>query len=237
MKQFLSIIFLLLPSFLFSQNKTIDARAVSISDSVIQMMGGKQNWDNVHFLRWNFFGRRTLYWDKWTGNVRIEVPAKKLLILTNINTKQGHVFRDNKELLQPDSIAYFMDRGYKIWANDSYWLIMPFKLKDPGVNVAYKSDAKDAEGTPCFLLELTFNNVGVTPDNKYNVYVDRKNYLVTQWDYFEKYSDEKPETTNPWKNYQRYGKVLLSDDRGPEEGKLADIAVIEEVREGLFEKQ
>lgn len=237
MKQFLSIIFLLSPSFLFSQSQAIDPRAALIADSVIQVMGGKRNWDNVHYLRWNFFGKRTLYWDKWAGNVRIEIPAKKLLILTNINAKKGHVFRDGKELLQPDSITYFMDRGYKIWANDSYWLIMPFKLKDPGVNVSYKGSANNSEGTSCYVLELTFNNVGVTPENKYHVYVHKKNYLVTQWDYFEKYSDEKPEISNPWRNYQWYGKILLSGDRGPDEGKLTDIEVIDKVAEGFFERQ
>lgn len=237
MKKFYSIILLFLPSILFGQNQIIDSRSSAIADSVIQMMGGKQNWDNVHYLRWNFFGRRTLYWDKWTGNVRIEVPAKKLLILTNINTRQGHAFRDSKELLQPDSIAYFMDRGFKIWANDSYWLIMPFKLKDPGVNISYKGSANDSEGNPCFVLELTFNNVGVTPENKYRIYVDRKKYLVTQWDYFEKYQDEKPDISSPWGNYQWYGKILLSDDRGRDEGKLSDIEVMDEVRDALFEKE
>lgn len=236
MKQVLSISFLLIPSLLFSQNISSTARASSIADSVIAAVGGKQNWDNVHYFRWNFFGRRTLYWDKWTGDVRIEIPAKNLLILTNINTKQGHVYRNNAELTQPDSNAYFMDRGYKIWANDSYWMIMPFKLKDPGVNTAYKGTVTDAQGNNCYLLELTFNHVGVTPENKYHVYVDKKNYLVTQWDYFEKYTDEKPEITNPWMNYKPYGKILLSDDRGPEEGKMTDIAVMDQVPSGLFQK-
>jgi len=216
----------------FSQQ--VDPRASSIADSVMMAMGGKQNWDNAHYLKWNFFGKRILWWDKWTGNVRIEIPAKKLIILTNINTKKGHVYRFGNELTQSDSVNYFMDRGYKIWANDSYWLIMPFKLKDPGVNMKYLGAEKDSLGKDCYLLELTFNNVGVTPENKYHVYVDRKTYLVTEFDYYEKATDEKPGFRDPWLDYQHYGKILISGDRG--EGKMTDIAVLDEVPAGLFEK-
>ncbi|MBP9883727.1 MAG: hypothetical protein KBF32_10010, partial [Chitinophagales bacterium] len=67
-------------------------------------------------------------------------------------------------------------------------------------------------------------------------YVNPKSYLVTQWDYFEKYTDENPSISNPWDNYQWYGKILLSDDRGTVRGKLANIAVQEQFREGLFER-
>ncbi len=235
MKKYLwATLFSLMPLFTFSQSAASAERAVSIADSVIIMMGGQSSWEEVHYLRWDFFGRRTLYWDKWTGDVRIEIPAQKLIILTNITTKQGHVYRHGNELLQPDSIAYFMERGYRIWANDSYWLIMPFKLRDPGVQLDYLGYTRDASGLHCLKLEITFNAVGVTPENKYHVYVDPKSYLVTQWDYFEKYTDEHPAISNPWKNYRWYGKILLSDDRGPEEGILANIAVTDQVREGLF---
>jgi hypothetical protein len=235
MKNFLAAI-LFLPLTGFGQTTIADTKAAAVADSVIIAMGGKQNWENVHFLTWNFFGRRTLWWDKWTGDVRIEIPAKNLVILTNLNTHNGHVYRNKSELLQPDSIAYFMDRGYKIWANDSYWLIMPFKLKDPGVNLSYKGIVSDSLGNSCDLLELTFNKVGVTPENKYHIYVNRKNYRVTWWDYFAKSTDEKPSVSNPWKNYQPYGKILLSDDRGESEGKITAIAVSDQMPPHFFDQ-
>jgi hypothetical protein len=230
---FVSSLFSIFSQSAFSQQ--IDSRASAIADSVIMAVGGKQNWDNVHYLHWDFFGRRMLWWDKWTGNVRIVIPEKKLLILTNINTKKGHAYRNGVEFTQTDSVNYFMDRGYKIWANDSYWLIMPFKLKDPGVNVKYLGAEKDSFGTNCFLLELTFNKVGVTPENKYHVYVDRKSYLVTEFDFYAKSTDNKPGFRDPWQNYQRYGKILIANDRG-QDGKMSDIEVMDEVPAGLFEK-
>ncbi|MCY7410495.1 MAG: hypothetical protein LH473_09490 [Chitinophagales bacterium] len=236
-KYFLLTVLFSMQCFLFITNSIAqDARANNIADSVMIAMGGKQNWDNTHFIKWTFFGRRTLLWDKYTGNVRIEIPAKQLIILTNINTKQGKVFRNKIELTQADSNAYFMDRGYKIWANDSYWLLMPFKLKDQGVTISYEGTEKDSSNNSCYVLQLTFNKVGVTPDNKYHIFVDRKTYLVTQWAFFEKFSDAIPEFIDSWNNYERYGNILLSGDRGKYDGKLTDIAVMDAMSQELFEK-
>ena len=96
---------ILLFFFISSQSilaQSADKRASAIADSVMSAMGGKENWDNVHYLKWNFFGRRILYWDKWTGDVRIEIPARKLLLLSNINTKAylAHALRTAFNMLK-----------------------------------------------------------------------------------------------------------------------------------------
>jgi len=219
------------PFFLFSifslsaVSQQMDSRASAIADSVIMTAGGKQNWDNTHYLHWNYFGRRILWWDKWSGDVRIEVPAKKLLMLSNINTRIGKAFRNGVEITQTDSMAYFNDRAYKILINDSYWLVAPFKLKDPGVNLSYLGTAKDSANNDCYLLQLTFNNVGVTPENKYHIWVNRKTYLMSQWAFYEKFSDDTADIVNPWLDYERYGNILLSGDRGKYEGEITDISV------------
>src|SRR5215217_2956986 len=167
-----NVLMILLVAAAFDINaQNVDSRASSIADSAIAQIGGKQNWDNTRYLHWNYFGRRILWWDKWTGDVRIEIPAKKLLLLSNINTKSGKAFRNGVEITQSDSVAYFNDRAYKILINDSYWLVAPFKLKDPGVSLSYRGSAKDSMNDDCYLLQLTFNNVGVTPENKYHVWV------------------------------------------------------------------
>ncbi len=217
-----------------AHSQTSDTRASSIADSVMITMGGKHNWEQTRVIKWTFFGRRTLWWDKQTGNVRIEIPAKKLVLLSNLNTHKGQAYRNGIQLTQPDSVSYYMDRAYKIWANDSYWLIMPFKLEDPGVNLKYLGEQKDSLGNECYVLELTFNNVGATPMNKYHVYVDRHKYLVTEFDYYEKLTDSAPAFRDPWLHYQRYGNIMIADDRG--EGKITDIEVMVEEPSGLFDK-
>jgi hypothetical protein len=51
---------------------------------------------------------------------------------------------------------------------------MPWKLQDPGVNLTYVKTEQLPNGTTADILQLTFNAVGVTPENKYWLYVDRR---------------------------------------------------------------
>jgi hypothetical protein len=48
------------------------------------------------------------------------------------------------------------------------------KLQDPGVNLTYVKTEQLPNGTTADILQLTFNAVGVTPENKYWLYVDKE---------------------------------------------------------------
>lgn len=207
-----------------------DAKAMQIADEVMKAMGGRQNWDNTRYVVWNFFGRRKLLWDKWQGDVRIE--ADSTIYLVNINNNTGKVKKGKELITQPDSLKKYVERGISAWINDSYWLVMPFKLKDSGVTLKYMGENNTEDGKPADVLQLTFQNVGRTPDNKYLVYVDKSSRLITQWQYFEKYTDEKPQFTNVWANYQKMGNILLSDDRG--RGKHTGVNVLTGVPQSAF---
>jgi hypothetical protein len=202
-----------------------DARAIAIADEVMEKMGGRQNWDNTHFLKWRFFGRRMHVWDKWTGDIRVEHQDQ--IMLMNLNTRKGRAWKAGVEVTHADSLAPLLQFGYEAWINDSYWVFMPYKLKDSGVTLKYAGQGQMTDSSAAEILELTFAGVGVTPENKYLVYVDKKTRLVGQWDYFENASDEKPRLSSPWTNWQRHGRILLSDGRG--RGKHTEIAVFDQL--------
>jgi hypothetical protein len=209
-----------------------DAKAMQIADSVMAAQGGRQNWDATRYIGWTFFGSRKLLWDKHTGMVRVENLKDDTKTLVNINTGEGKVFKNGAEVTQPDSLAKYLQQGKEAWINDSYWLVMPFKLKDSGVTLKYLGEEKLATGPETDVLQLTYQNVGVTPENKYKVYVDKKSHLVAQWAYYQKAQDSIPAFTMPWLDYQTYGKIKLSGDRG--QAKLTDIQVLEQVPESAF---
>lgn len=208
-----------------------DAKAMQIADEVMQAMGGRKNWDDTHYIGWNFFGRRKLLWDKFTGNVRIEVDSS--IFLVNINTNTGKVKRGSEIITQPDSLKKYVERGVSAWINDGYWLMMPFKLKDSGVTLKYVGERNTEDGKPADVLQMTFQNVGRTPENKYLVYVDKTSRMVTQWEYFQKFTDEKSQFTTPWASYKKQGNIMMSGDRGPNR-ILTDIAVYTFVPESAF---
>ena len=209
-----------------------DPEAVQIADSVMAAQGGRKNWDATRYIAWNFFGNRKLLWDKHTGNVRVENQKDDTKILVNVNTGEGKVFKDGAEVTQPDSLAKYLQKGKEAWINDSYWLVMPFKLKDSGVTLKYLGEETTQEGQQADVLQLTYENVGVTPENKYKVYVDKNTNLVSQWAFFPKASDSVPAFVMPWQDYQSYGRLKLSGDRG--QAKITDIKVLEEVPEHAF---
>ncbi len=211
-----------------------DAKAVAIADEVMQAMGGKQAWDDTRYLSWNFFNRRKLVWDKQAGLCHIEWTTRPQKIIVNLNNGTGKVRLNGIEQTHPDSLAKYLDIGKKVWINDSYWLVMPFKLKDPGVTLKFLGESQTESGEAADLLQMTFAGVGVTPDNKYHVWVDKKTRLVTQWAFFEKFSDEKPGLVNPWGGYKRCGKILLSPDRGKARGSLDPVEVLENVPKEMW---
>lgn len=215
----------------FSSNS--DKQAIAIADKVMEAMGGRKNWDDTRYLFWNFFGARTLLWDKHTGDVRIEMAGRDMTILVNEKTGKGKLWADGQEVNHPDSVAKYVERGKRTWINDSYWLVMPFKLKDSGVTLSYLGKDTTQTGEASEVVRLTFESVGVTPQNAYNVWVSESDNLVKQWAWYFDAADTVARFTRPWDNYQKMGNILLSDERGDRD--LSDVKVLSEVPAGIFE--
>lgn len=211
-----------------------DASAIKIADEVMLAMGGRKAYDETRYLFWNFFGSRTLLWDKYKGDVRIESQKDDFTVIMNINSMQGKVRKDGAELTHPDSLTKYLQKGKEIWINDSYWLVMPFKLKDSGVTLKHLGEEKSDEGKMADILELRFKGVGVTPDNKYHVFVDKESKMVNKWSFYPKATDPEPRFSTPWDGYKTYGKIKLSGGRGTYQ--LTDIKVLEKVEDSVFDK-
>lgn len=206
-----------------------DRQAIEIADRVMVALGGRQAWDETRYVTWNFFGRRRHLWDKQTGDLRIEgvdrETERPYLILMNLQNKQGRAWKDGSLVTDPEELAAMLDNGESAWINDSYWMFMPYKLKDSGVTLKYVGGRQMQDGRPAEVLELTFEAVGRTPQNKYHVYVAEDTGLVEQWDFYAEADDDEPRFSSPWHNWRRYGQILLSDNRG--DSSHTDIAVLE----------
>ncbi|MCZ6598878.1 MAG: hypothetical protein O7B99_14665 [Planctomycetota bacterium] len=184
----------------------------ALAESVLERMGGREAWERTRFLHWAFFGRREHWWDKRTGDVRIE--GDDLVLVMNVRTKEGRAWRGGREVVDPNELAGLMDRGFAWWVNDSYWMFMPYKLLDPGVRLRDLGPGTMADGRTARVLELTFDGVGLTPDNKYEVFVGEETGLVEQWSFYVNAADEEPRFTGPWSGWERFGAILLATGRG-----------------------
>jgi len=184
-----------------------DARAIEIADQVMEALGGRENWDNTRYLTWSFFGEDQV-WDKWTGRFRWQRDS--LVVLMDINSQEGSAYADGAVL----SDSVLVAQAYRNWANSGYWLLMPYKLKDSGVTLGYAGEGTTEDGRAAYILTLNFKEVGHTPDNRYEVYVDQESHLVTQWSFYRSPSEEAPNFMRPWENWTQHGDIMLSNGRG-----------------------
>ena len=171
-----------------NKNSTINNRnkARAVAEKVIEAMGGWESWKSTRYLRFSFFGFRTHYWDKDTGRYRVSWTDRgsghSQVILMNLNSKKGKVYTDGIEVTDVKTRDQFLERARRAWINDTYWLLMPYKLFDPGVELTYSGE-EVINGTTYDILHLSFNDVGVTPGDEYWAYINRETSLMDKWVY------------------------------------------------------
>ena len=209
-----------------------DSKAIEIADKVMEAMGGQEAWDSLRYVSWNFFGARDLIWDKHEGRVRIDFPRDSSIYLVNVKTMEGKVLRKGVEVT--DSLQKYIEMAKSIWINDSYWLAMPFKLKDPGVTLTYAREDSTLADEFSDVLVLNFEGVGDTPDNKYEVYVDKSDNLIKQWAYYRNSEQDSVTAIWPWDNYKDYNGLLLSGDRSDNKGPR-NIKVFDQLPDAVFD--
>ena len=212
--------------------KGSDKKAIEVVDEMVKKMGGRKGWDESRYFTWNFFGKRKHYWDKTTGDIRVEYLEEDKKVLLNINTKKGNVLRNGVLETNIDSIKLHLFKAFSHWINDSYWLFMPFKMKDSGVTLKYKGYGTVESNFPAHTIEMTFKNTGLTPQNKYLVYISTQHMLVSQWAFFRDASKEQSDFVSPWKGYTPVGRILLSLDRG--ERKFTEVGVFDYMNKEVF---
>jgi hypothetical protein len=213
----------------------------SVVDHLTQSLGGRPAWDGTHYIRFNFLGRRTHWWDKWTGRHRLEGDTKDkqhYVVIENVNTKEGSAWLDGKKL-EGEKAQEMVKNAYGAWVNDTYWLIEPYKLRDPGVNLSYAGE-ETIDGNAYDKLAVSFGTVGLTPGDRYWVYVNRKTGLMDQWSYIlQDMPKDGPPTAWKWEGWQKYGNIMLAPHRvqvGADNRKLelTDIAVLDQLPDSVF---
>lgn len=167
-------------------------RAEQIASGVMDALGGQRAWDGLQGLRWTFAvtvndsvrNERRHSWEKPTGRHRVEGltrAGQKFVVLHTVgDTTQGRAWVDGTPI-EGDSLHKLVKRAEAMWVNDTYWMLMPYKLRDPGVTLSWAGDTT-VERRTYDRLALSFDQVGLTPGDRYWVWVDRTDRRVKRWD-------------------------------------------------------
>ena len=217
-----------------------DPRADAVAERTLEAMGGRDAWEATRFLRFNFFGFRLHHWDKYTGRHRLEGKTRdgdSYVVLHNVNTREGEV-HVNGEQQQGEAKDEWLERAYGAWINDTYWLLMPYKLRDPGVSLTYDGE-EELHGVAYDRLKLTFEAVGLTPGDTYWAWINRETGLMDRWAYFLQDWEEGREPTGwQWLDWQTYGGIKLSPRRknvdDGNERLMSEVAVFDHLPDEVF---
>ncbi len=166
----------------------METKADSVAMQVFEAFGGPEAWASLRYLRFDFGGgtestrniRASHLWDRHTGDYRVEMMGGQdtvYVALFNVNTREGDVYL-NGEPVEGPRREELLEQAYVRFINDTYWLLMPVKMFDPGVTRTYVSDSSSA-GTE--VIQLSFADVGLTPGDRYWVYVDAATGRVDRW--------------------------------------------------------
>lgn len=201
----------------------IDAESAPIVKALNDAMGGQAAWDRLPNFRFDFVvvrdgkekARFRHWWDKWNGRCRVEGPddqGKNVVAIFTLADKKGTVYVDGIGQNDPAVVTPAIQNGYERWVNDTYWAMMPFKLHDDGVRIRYSRNERTLE-TVYDVLELSFvAGTGLTSDDHYWLYVNRKTHLIDRWE-FVLTGQKPPPSGSSWEAWTNVGPVKLSLQR------------------------
>lgn len=190
-----------------------DPEAAALAAKVMERMGGADAWNRTRWIEWTFFGRRHHHWDRWTGDIVVEMDDQR--IWANLNNDSGHAEIGAEPVTDPELLKQMLSAAKDAWINDAYWMFMPYKLRDPGTHLVYAGSGEMADGQSAQVLELTFEgDAGNTPQNRYLVFVAEDSGLVEQWSFFANAEDEEARFVGQWTDWFETNGIWLSASRG-----------------------
>ena len=222
----------------------LETKADSVAMQMYQSLGGPSAWAAAPYLRFNFGIERNgeeqvvarHLWDRQSGDYRLEWstgPDSSFVALFNVDAfgetaseqvgaQAGSVYL-NGESVDSAATAQRMTEAHRRFVNDTYWLLAPLKVFDPGVNRSYVADSSDAEHD---VITITFGEVGLTPGDQYWMYVDTETGRLDRWAY---HLQNMPEDASPrffdWTGYETFktpdGAVQLATRKESAGGPVA----------------
>jgi len=147
-------------------------------------------WLNTGAVAWTFRGSHHFIWDRTRHLTQVQWDDTKVLL--NINTQTGRAWQNGNELAGADADKK-INKAYEYWANDSFWLNAPNKVRDGGTTrkVVVLSDGQKG-------LLVSYSQGGVTPGDAYLWLFD---------------DDNRPKAWRMWVNIIPIGGLEFSWDQ------------------------
>jgi hypothetical protein len=204
-----------------------DEKADQLARELVAALGGPSAWEKARQLRFDFVvesdGNRITdfhhLWDRYTGDYRLlgtDKSGAPFAVYFNVNTRDGVAFVNGKPV-EGEEKKKMLEMAYGRHINDSYWLLAPWKVLDPGVHRDYDGEKTGPDGALCDVLRLSFDNVGLTPKDLYWMFITRDGRHMVQWQYVLGGAQDAP-VTALWKDWKTIGGIALSLEKSMQRG-------------------
>jgi hypothetical protein len=180
--------------------------AEALADKMLNNLGYENFQDSSYVLEWHFRGGFNYQYNLQKEQVLISWDKNQVDL--NTKTQDGQVTKNGKVLDPGEERQELLSYAIKRFNNDSFWLLAPFKIKDPGT---IRSVVETKQGKA---LLVTYQSGGSTPGDSYLWLLDEEGrpYAWKLWVRIIPVGGLKT-TWEDWKAYE--GFWLAGSKKGP----------------------
>jgi hypothetical protein len=140
-------------------------KAEALGEKMLQAVN-HQEFRNTRYLEWTFAGIHHYCWDKKQEKVTVEWGDNKVLL--HLNQPGASEVYIGGELQYGSGRTKLIEKATDYFNNDSFWLVAPHKVFDPGTERRLVRLENGQEG-----LLVTYTSGGSTPGDSYLWLLDR----------------------------------------------------------------
>lgn len=138
-------------------------QAEALADKMLAAVN-KPAFDSLHYLAWTYRNGHHYLWDKSRNLVEVTHDSRRVLLQPD--SLRGKAYESGKPLAGKDEENAVQKALTGFW-NDGFWLIAPFKVRDPGTKRAVVRNGDGSES-----LLVTYTSGGRTPGDHYLWHLD-----------------------------------------------------------------
>jgi len=238
------------PSMVVTDAHAADPAADALARRTIDMLAGPE-WQKARYFSFTFNlernGQRAASfpqrWDRVTGDYKVsgnDPSSVPFVVIENINTKKGRAWQNGVAVTDPAALENLLTLGYRRFINDTFWLLMPLKMLDPGVYRKAMGERTDSCGHTWDVVRVIFDQGPGVPTDIYWAWINRDSGIVEEWDMkLQGTPPDEPAVEVFFRDYRRVAGVLVSTRREVK-GKnqtvhLDDLKILSEPPQGAFE--
>jgi hypothetical protein len=147
-------------------------KAEALAQKMLQAVN-KTAWDSTQIISWTHKSTHHYLWDKKRNLAQVQWDTYKVLL--NANNISGIVSQNEQIIKDPTEANKILQKTYKMFINDAFWLNPIVKIYDNGVErkLVKRNNGEEA-------LLVTYASGGVTPGDSY-LWLSDTNGVPTAW--------------------------------------------------------